>query len=353
MKASQADRGFGALARMMDVGVVLLAPDQDLDFANAPACTLLGYDSCDDLRPHWPEFRRLLQPALDRTCEGQSAGTPLDLEVASAGRTRKLRFELYLLEEEECEGFLVLIKDRDMLDALENELALAIQMRGLTRFYMEVVHDLKAPLNAMVINLELLKDTIRTDGDPQQYERQRRYIDVLGEEVLRLNRSLTSLLTQTPRLSETPQRFDFRELVEELSLLLGPQAKAQQVEVQTSLPKDPLPIVGRRDRLKQGVLNVAINALEAMPEGGLLGITVTRDDDSTARLAIRDTGPGIPPEIIGRIYAMHFTTKSGGTGIGLHVARAVVLTHLGTIRIETAPGAGTTVHITLPLAPPE
>jgi signal transduction histidine kinase len=113
-----------------------------------------------------------------------------------------------------------------------------------------------------------------------------------------------------------------------------------------------MPIVGRRDRLKQGVLNVAINALEAMPEGGLLGLTVARDGD-TARLAIRDTGPGIPPEIVGRIYAMHFTTKSGGTGIGLYVARSVVLAHLGTISIETAPGAGTTVHITLPLAPPE
>ena len=352
MKASQADRWFGALTRVMEIGVVLLAPDQDLDFANAPACSLLGYDSCEDLRPHWPEFRRLLQPALDRTCEGNAAGTPLDLEVASGGRTRKLRFELYLLEEQACEGFLVLIKDRDMLDGLEDELALAIQMRGLTRFYMEVVHDLKAPLNAMVINLELLKDTIRADGDPQHYERQRRYIDVLGEEVLRLNRSLTSLLTQTPRLSETPQRFDLRELVQELALLLGPQAKAQQVEVQTTLPDHPMPIVGRRDRLKQGVLNVAINALEAMPEGGLLGLALARDGD-TARLAVRDTGPGIPPEIVDRIYAMHFTTKSGGTGIGLYVARSVVLAQLGTIAIDTAAGAGTTVHITLPLAPPE
>ena len=345
-RATSTARWFGALTRVMDVGVLLLAADRTLDFANGPACTLLGYKSYEDMQQRWSEIALLLGDGLERACVSDT-GTPIDVETQAGGRTRRLRLELYRLDEQDCEGFLGLVKDRDLVDALEDELALAIQMRGLTRFYMEVVHDLKAPLNAMVINLELLKDTLHVD-DAERYGRQRRYVDVLGEEVQRLNRSLTSLLTQTPRLAETPQAFDLRDLVQELVDLLAPQAKAQRVIVSAELPSAAVRISGRRDRLKQALLNVAINGLEAMPEGGALGVTLAVEPDA-ATIAIRDDGPGIPPEFVDRIYAMHFTTKSGGTGIGLHVARSVVHSHGGTIAVDTAVGRGTVVRITLPL----
>jgi signal transduction histidine kinase len=341
-------RWFGALIRVMDVGVVLLTAGHELEFANVPACALLGYDNLEDLQHHWSEFRQLLQPGLDRCAQG-AVGVPLDVEVNAHGRTRKLRFELYRLEEDTCDGVLVLVKDRALLEAVEEELALAIQMRALTRFHMEVVHDLRAPLNAMVINLELLKDALPPDEDVERLARQRRYLTVLGDEVQRLNRSLSSLLTQAPRLSEGSQSFDVRAPLEELVALLGPQAKAQHVSIETTLPNEPLTIVGRRDRVKQALLNVAINALEAMPQGGTMVVTLERDG-ANARLAIRDDGPGIPPEIVEQVYAMHFTTKSGGTGIGLYVARSVVLAHHGTIGVESAPDTGTVVHVTLPLA---
>jgi len=338
---------FGALTLVIDTGVVLFTASGELQFTSASACSLLGYETNDELKRHWPELRRLLEPDLQRAAGERSFS--LDVELTTGERTRKLRLELHRLDEPSCDGLLALIRDRDMLDALEDELALAIQMRGLTRFYMEVVHDLKAPLNAMVINLELLKDTLAPTEDTGRYERQRRYVDVLGDEVQRLNRSLTSLLTQTPRLTEASQRFDLRGLIEELAAFVGPQAKAQHVTVETAIPDEPLPIVGRRDRLKQAVLNVAMNALDAMPEGGLLTIGLAREA-ATARVSVRDSGPGIPPEILGAIYAMHFTTKSGGTGIGLYVARSVVMAHYGTIRVDSTVGAGTVVDVTLPLA---
>jgi signal transduction histidine kinase len=345
------DRWFTALSRLMDVGILLLGRERTLDYANAIAGTLLGYGSVEELTQHWMELERLLAPALERACERTDAATPLELELVSASVTRRLRFEIYRLEEDECEGFLVLVRDRDMQDALEQELALAIQMRGLTHFYMQVVHDLKAPLNAMVINLELLRDTIRggeAAADPV-YTRQKRYIDVLGEEVYRLNRSLTSLLAQTPRLAEAPKRFDLRDLMQEIVLLLEPQARSQQVAVEADLGTEALPLISRRDRLKQALLNVAVNALEAMPQTGVLGIRVTKEAGH-AHVAISDSGPGIPPEILDRIYQMHFTTKTGGTGIGLYVARSVVEAHKGEIRVATDPTDGTTVHIRLPLA---
>lgn len=345
------ERGFATLSRVLDVGVLVLAVDRTLDYANGGACTLLGYASSEDLAQHWAEFQKLLDPALDRACDEANVAVPLEIDLAATQITRRLRLEIYRLDGDQCDGFLALVRDQHMQEALEHELALAIQMRGLTQFYMQVVHDLKAPLNAMVINLELLRDTLRAGeaASDAVYERQKRYVDVLGEEVHRLNRSLTSLLTQTPRLDDAQQRFDVRELVQELVLLLEPQARSQHVTVEVDLGSQPLPLLGRRDRLKQALLNVAVNALEAMTAGGVLGIRVTAENDQT-HITIGDNGPGIPPEILDRIYQMHFTTKSGGTGIGLFVARSVVRAHNGEIRVATTPGKGTTVHIHLPLA---
>jgi len=131
---AQSGRWFGALVRVMDVGVVLLTVGHELEFANASACVLFGYADPEDLQCHWSEFRRLLQPGLDCQRADGAAGLPLDVEVAAQGRTRKLRLELYRLEEDNCDGVLVLIKDREMLEALEDELALAIHMRVLARF---------------------------------------------------------------------------------------------------------------------------------------------------------------------------------------------------------------------------
>src|SRR5882724_3950399 len=102
------DRWFTALSRLMDVGILLLGRERNLDYANAVAGTLLGYASVDELAQHWMELQRLLAPALERACERTRAATPLELELASAGVTRRLRFEIYRLEEDECEGFLVL-----------------------------------------------------------------------------------------------------------------------------------------------------------------------------------------------------------------------------------------------------
>jgi signal transduction histidine kinase len=338
--------------RTMDVGVVLLTVKHELEFANGQACALLGYGNPEDLRQHWAEFQRLLQPGLERKPSDYTMPVPLDVEVSADGQERKLRFEIYRLDEDSCDGVLVLVKNRALLDAVEDELALAIQMRALARYLMEVVHDLRAPMNAMVINLELLKDALPEDENIERVARRQRYLGVLGDEVQRLNRSLTALLTQTPRPGEGALRFDLRAVVEELAALLGPQAKAQRATVETALPPEPLEIEGRRDRVKQALLNVAINALEAleaMPDGGTVRLTLDRQG-TEAHLSVHDDGPGIPEEIVPRIYAMHFTTKSGGTGIGLYVARSVVLAHKGTIRVESAPGAGTTVHVMLPLA---
>jgi signal transduction histidine kinase len=349
-RRSQAQRRISALANFMDVGVLLLGADGTLEFANTTARELLGAGADGALEHQWDTMRRILGDILDPTVRGDAAKAHVDVEVPVEGRTRSLRLEAYRPEPDEQGGYLVLVKDRDLLEAFETDLRLATQMRGLARIYGALAHELKAPLGAMALNLELLRDALATDseGDPEARARQQRYADVLRAELERLNRSLVAVLNQSTSLVETREPFELRELMHDLNTLLAPQAKQQHVAIELQLPDKTVRLAGQRDRLKQALLNVATNALEAMPDGGRLGMSL-QADDGHATIAIRDSGPGIAPESLAKIYTMYFTTKSGGTGIGLYVARSVVEAHGGSIDVDSQPGKGTCFTVSLPL----
>jgi signal transduction histidine kinase len=175
-----------------------------------------------------------------------------------------------------------------------------------------------------------------------------KHIGVLNEEIRRLDRQVRTLLSHTAPPSPVRQELDLRGLLSDLEALLAPQAKRQKVDLTTRLPDQPVTLVGHADRLKQAILNILINALEAMPDGGALTIELEKQNGA-ARLTVRDSGPGIPPTLLGAIYDMHFTTKSGGTGVGLYVAHSVVQSHEGSIDVKSSPEQGTTFTVTIPL----
>jgi signal transduction histidine kinase len=122
------------------------------------------------------------------------------------------------------------------------------------------------------------------------------------------------------------------------------------VRLVTDLPAEPVIVAGHRDHLKQAMLNVAINGLEVLDEGGTLELTL-RGEGESAALAVRDTGPGIPPDLVQRIFDMHFTTKNSGTGIGLYVARSVIESEGGELDVADTGPDGTTFVVRLPRAP--
>lgn len=346
----QALQRLEALMKALDVGVLIVEPDGALSFANGHAASLLGHADPAALAAAWDASERPLMRDTLATLDDQPGGRRVTREQPGGSAGGPLRFEFYALGEG-AGPQLILVRSAASLDALQSELGLAIQMRGLTRFYAAFAHDLKAPLNAMVLTLELLRLSLppasAAGGDG---EKRLRYVATLAEEIGRLDRQLRALLAHAAPPSDQRGAVDLRALLALLVELLAPQARRQHVQLTCALPPAPLALVGYADRLRQALLNIVINALEAMPDGGELAIAL-EPVAGAARISVRDTGPGIPAELLDRIYEMRVTSKSGGSGVGLYVARSVVEAHGGTIHVRSADGAGTQFTVTLPLAP--
>ena len=229
----------------------------------------------------------------------------------------------------------------------EADLLIASQLRALNRVYRAVTHDLKAPINALVLNLDCLQTALSKGGGAAEAAATQGYLDVLREELERLDRMLLGLLADTTPAGSGREEFDFRTTLQEIERLLRPQARRQNVALEAQLPGTAVRIAGQRDRLKQAILNVALNALEEMSDGGALEMIVeTRAAEAEVR--IRDTGPGISEEAKRRIFDIQYTTKASGTGIGLYQARSIVEAHGGAISVESRAGRGSEFRMRLP-----
>jgi signal transduction histidine kinase len=342
---SGADAGWiEIVSRVMNVGLLLIGPGGRLEFASDAALDALG-SSHDDIQGRWPEIRQALR-IDDRKSKSATKPRRLTVNVPTPIAHRSLRLEIHAIERQS--GCLVLLRDRQAGDVLETDLLLASRMRSLVHVYRVLAHDLKAPLNAMQLTLELLADAAAYQNGAAGNARRQRHIEVLREELARLNRILQSMLDQKEPIASIAHRFDIREVVREIIVLLAPQARGQRVDLSVTLPEEPLQLRGYRDRIKQALLNIAINGLEAMPSGGRLEMALDATP-SQVRVRISDTGPGIPDDVMEQIDQIYFTTKGSGNGIGLYVARVVVETHGGEIAVSSGTGCGTTFTIALPM----
>jgi signal transduction histidine kinase len=206
---------------------------------------------------------------------------------------------------------------------------------------------LRAPINAVTLNLANIKDSLMELTDVPQLAEHGHTIEMLEDELRRLQRAVESLLAQTAPMSPDPETFDVRRVIEDLQFLLAAQARQQRLRLEVSLPPKPAVVTAQRDSIKQAVLNLVVNAFDATPKGGSVAIEV-RCGDGRVSIIVADTGVGVPDEIAARLFEMQATTKRTGTGIGLHVARTAVEAAGGSLRLaDTGPG-GTTFEIRLP-----
>ena len=349
---SAASRRIGALSDVLRVGLLWFRPNREVDFANRRAMEMIGAEGIEGVQKAWEVIGVSALEAMERL---QKGGGPHSETIGlTFGEVeRRLKLQLYRVDADGSDGFIGLLTDPDLIETLEGDVRLAAQMQSLSRIYRTVVHELRSPLSAIIMNMDLLRDTLaEVDSDDKALrDLQKRTVGIVQEELTRLNKALLEMLTQFQPHAAKAERIDLRALVGDLAMLVEQQARSQGVAVKTELPSEPIIVMGHPDRLKQALLNVIINALEAMPKGGALAFT-TGARDGAARVELRDTGPGLAEGEFERIFEMGWSTKNRGTGTGLHVAKTLVEQHGGQIRARNVPRQGAAFEIVLPMASP-
>jgi len=177
----------------------------------------------------------------------------------------------------------------------------------------------------------------------------RRHMDIIGSEIQRLDRVVQTLVDFSRPVELRLSSFDLRRVVDEVGMLASPEAARRGVKVNTHLGTDALPVKADNDLVKQALLNVVLNGVQAMEDGGTLTIVAFRHS-SAASIEVRDQGGGIPPEIRDKVYNLYFTTKKSGSGIGLSMSYRVLQMHSGSLSFDCEMGVGTTFCLSLPLA---
>jgi len=257
---------------------------------------------------------------------------------------RRIQIALdFIAERGERIGALLTMRDAESVRRIENEIELSRRLAAIGRLTSGVAHEVKNPINAIVVHLELLREKMR-EIDPDT----RRHMDIIGREIHRLDRVVQMLVDFNRPVELRLTDFDLRRLIEDVALLASPEAARQGVKVETQLANAPLPVRADNDLIKQALLNVVLNGVQAMSHGGVLNITA-RQDDTAAAIEVRDQGGGIAPEVQDKVFNLYFTTKKAGSGIGLAMSYRVLQLHNGTIDFETEVGRGTTFRLVLPM----
>jgi PAS domain S-box-containing protein len=241
-------------------------------------------------------------------------------------------------------GALLTMRDAESVRRIEDEIEMSRRLSASGRLTRGVAHEVKNPINAIVLHLQLLQSKLQ-QIDPDT----RRHMDIIGSEIHRLDRVVQILVDFTRprelRLEET----DLRRLLEDVVSLATPDAAQHAVNIVQELPSEPLFVKVDADFLKQAILNVVLNGVQAMPQGGTLSVSARREDEIVTT-EIQDQGGGIPLEIQDKIFELYFTTKKGGSGIGLAQTYQIMQWHYGSLDFESVMGQGTKFRLRLPLA---
>jgi len=332
------------LLERLEEAVLLFDNSGRLLLAGAPAERLLGRTQGEmagrTLEELFP-FSSALGGAISAAVQNRQPvrGQSVTL-VRDGSPPQKLLVSVQVLQRRPGEdpiGTLIEVRDSEGRRQLERHLDLTSRLAALSRLTGGVAHEIKNPLNAMALQLELLKGKL--DGEQPE-------VEVIAREIKRLDNVVKTFLSFNRPVELEAKRLELSQLVSQVIDLVAPEAAAKQVRIDANL-EPGLETSGDADLLQQAILNVINNGLEAMPEGGTLTVRTVRDG-TDCQLEIGDSGCGIAPELRDRIFNLYFTTKQSGSGIGLATTFRVVQLHGGTIDFVSELGKGTTFRLRFP-----
>ncbi len=241
-------------------------------------------------------------------------------------------------------GTLISLRDAETRREIGTHLDISTRLAAISRLTGGVAHEIKNPLNSITLHLEVLR--AKLEGQAPGVEQE---INVISTEIMRLDRVVKTFLDFTRPVDVSLARVDPVELARETVRLVAPQASARGVEIVVDAEPLHVRLNADRDLLKQALLNVVVNAVDAMHDGGRLQIAVRRVAGDCV-LSVADQGAGIPPELRDKVFNLYFTTKGKGSGIGLAMTFRIVQLHNGTIDFTSEPGKGTTFFLRFPVA---
>jgi signal transduction histidine kinase len=241
-------------------------------------------------------------------------------------------------------GALVTLHDLESVEEIESELELSRRMAAIGRLTSGVGHEVKNPINAIVVHLELLKNKLGDNSTGAQ-----RHLEVIDAEIHRLDRVVQTLVDFSRPVELQLLEQDLRPVIADVLALAAEELSTHSVTLVSHLPEKPLIANVDSDLLKQATLNVIQNGAQAMPEGGRLEVTL-EESRKSALLRISDEGPGIPDDIRSKIFDLYFTTKIGGSGIGLAMTYRILQLHHGSVEVQSKRGRGTEFLLRIPLS---
>ncbi len=368
--------------------VAIFNPEGELLFANPAMRTALPEEPfgrpVDDVLPYGHPYRSIVQETLlNRESRGPVAailGAP-----EGKGETPGVRNERLMMTHaiEDLHGRLVgvmlVARNLGYLGQVQSTINYSRKLVALGRLSAGVAHEVKNPLNAMMIHLELLRNKLTSAMRPQiagaagaglafaagsgrtavaaapaegvaELPGVLEHVGIIAEEIRRLDQVVQGFLKFTRPEEIRLQPVDLASLIDEIVQVVRPEAEKSSVNIEVQNPKELPDIHGDPGMLRQAFLNLAINACQAMPHGGTLRIVCSPARGRRVEISFEDEGIGIKPEHLERIFDLYFTTKEQGSGIGLSMVYRIVQMHDGEVEVESTPGRGTKFRLLLPQA---
>lgn len=334
------------LAPADDPGVVFLDESGAVVLSDPRAESVLGRDAAR-LRSDWPALKRRLDAAAgDDLWRRDSAAVAAELPVGGDARGVEVRVRRLA-----GHGHLLLVRDAAAVEAAAYDRRLAGQMHTLSRLYRAMAHDLRGPLNTMVVNLELLADAVSPGATGPQVERLPRYVRVMKDETYRLTRYLNAFLSGVAPPVYGERDVDLAREVPDVAEFVAAQARRRDVEVDVDLPDGPLRVHGSAEDLRQALLALLTHALDQVPQGDTL--VIDGEHDGHRVLLWIESEEGFDAVVARRALEDGAPHQGDGAALGLAVARATARRLGGDLRIVEGSDEGARFELELPAAPTE
>jgi signal transduction histidine kinase len=370
----------------LEDAVALFSPNGELLFSNPAMQPVLPPDTIGravrGLLPIGHPYTQIVEETLaTRRSRGPVQSRIDDARVGDTGDEgdRLLMTNVIQGKDGELVGVLLVVRNLAYLSRMQSTLAYSRKLVALGRLTAGIAHEVKNPLNAMMIHLELLRTKLRAAarqpvpqaeavaaqpaaaGASLAVARREQPAPVIAQGALE---HVAIIESEIRRLDEVVQGFlkfsrpeDLRlqpvrplTIFEEIHPIIEPEAQRNAVTVHVDCPPTVPAINGDAGMLRQVFLNLAINGCQAMPNGGTLRLVATAASRGRVEVRVEDTGVGISPENLQKIFDLYYTTKDHGTGIGLSMVYRIVQLHDGEIEVQSTPGRGTTFRVLLPRA---